>query len=254
MLSLRRHLEDFGLLHCLEILSNCRMSVLRVLDLLRDFRNLDDLLHHLWFLHVDDLFNDSFHVYVPLERSQPPSGCCEQLQRSASPCDSTRALVMICATSTIFSTTRSEARSSGIALTHAAGESSRRSALLCVANIDLLDHFLRFFIREFLTHIFHHVTLIRCTIWGCRLNSLSDGMVIFLLCDLNRASFSVSHHLVNATVVQLCEEVHHGRQLGVHVRVSLLTCAELCSRLQLCSTARSLHSDPSLSVSLASSS
>ena len=56
---------------CLEILSKCRLSVLRVLNLLRDFRNLDDLLHHLWFLYVDDLFNDSFHVYVPFERSQP---------------------------------------------------------------------------------------------------------------------------------------------------------------------------------------
>ena len=64
---------------------------------------------------------------------------------------------MICATSTIFSTIRSELRSSGITLTHAAGESYRRSALLCVVNVDLLDHFLRFFIRGFLTHIFHHV-------------------------------------------------------------------------------------------------
>ena len=63
---LRRHLEDFGLLHlhwvhgwldtcvrnlfigyCLEILSNCRLSALRVLNMLRDFRKLDDLLHHL---------------------------------------------------------------------------------------------------------------------------------------------------------------------------------------------------------------
>ena len=97
---------------------------------------------------------------------------------------------------------------------------------------------------------FRHVTLIRCKIWGSRLNSLSDGMANFLLCDLNRASFSVSHHLVNATVVQLCEVVHHGRPLGVHVRVSLLSCAELCSRLQLRSTTRSLHSDPSLAESL----
>ena len=128
--------------------------------------------------------------------------------------------------------------------------------LLCCASstsVSLII-FSAFFIREFLTHIFHHVTPIRCKIWRCRLNSLSNGMVNFLLCDLNRASFSVSHHLVNATAVQLCEMVHHGRQLSVHVRVSLLTCAELCSRLQLCSTARSLHSDPSLAGSLASSS
>ena len=55
-------------------------------------------------------------------------------------------------------------------------------------------------------------------------------MVNFLLCDLNRASFSVGQSLVNVTVVQLCEVVLHGRQLGVHVRVSLLAC----------STARSL--------------
>ena len=68
MLSLRRHLVVFWaalpplgsrvaghvcsqLVHwfaagsCLEILSNWRVSELRVLDLLRDFRNLDDLLH-----------------------------------------------------------------------------------------------------------------------------------------------------------------------------------------------------------------
>ena len=51
---------------------------------------------------------------------------------------------------------------------------------------------------------------------------------------------------------KICEVVHHGRQLGVHIRVTLLTCAELCSQLQLCSTARSLHSDP-LAGSLASS-
>ena len=167
MLSLRRHLEDFGRLHLhwvhgwldtcvrnfftgyrLETLSNCRLSVLRVLNLLRDFRNLDDLLQHLWFLHVDNLFNNSFGILgrvVPLARS-------EQLQQSVSPCDSARALcVMICATSTIFSTIRSEARSSGITLTHA------RRPLLCVVNVDLLDLFLRFFIRRFFTHIFHHV-------------------------------------------------------------------------------------------------
>ena len=59
-------------------------------------------------------------------------------------------------------------------------------------------------------------------------------MVHLLLCDLNRVSFSVSRHLVNATVVQLFDVVHYGRQLDVHVPVNLLTCAELCSRLQLC--------------------
>ena len=128
-------------------------------------------------------------------------------------------------------------------MTHAASASCRRSALLCVVDIALLS-----------PTFSHHVILILCKICGCRLNSLSDGMDIFLLCDLNRSSFSVSHRLVNATVVQLCEVVHHGRQLGVLVRVALLTCAELCSRLQLCSTARSLHSDPSLAGSLASSS
>ena len=65
---------------------------------------------------------------------------------------------------------------------------------------------------------------------------------------------SVGHCLINATVVQLCEGVHHGGQLGVHVRVSLLTCAELCPRLLLGSTARSLRSDPSPAGSLVSSS
>ena len=41
----------------------------------------------------------------------------------------------------------------------------------------------------------------------------------FLVCNLNRASFSVSHRLVNATVVQLCEVVHKGRQVGVQFRL-----------------------------------
>ena len=114
-----------------------------------------------------------------------------------------RSCVLIWTTSTIFSTIRCEARSCEITLIHAASESCRRSALLCVVNVGLLDHFLRFFIREFLTHIFHHVTLILCKIWGGRLNSLSDGMDNFLLCNLNRASVSVSHRLVNITVAQL---------------------------------------------------
>ena len=100
---------------CLEILSNCRLSVLRVLNLLRNFRFLDDLLYHLWFLRFDGLFNDFFTFS--------------------------------------FSTIRSEARSCGITLTRAARESHRRSAPLCVVNVDLFDHFLRLFIREFLTHI-----------------------------------------------------------------------------------------------------
>ena len=58
------HLEDVGLLHLRWVhgwLDTCvrnlftgsllcrRLSVLRVLNLLRDFRNVDDLLHHLWF-------------------------------------------------------------------------------------------------------------------------------------------------------------------------------------------------------------
>ena len=88
----------------------------------------------------------------------------------------TRSCVQIFTTSTIFSAIRSEARSCGITLTHAASESYRRSALLCVVNV---DHFLCFFIRELLTHIFHHVTLILCMIWGSRLNSLSDGKTTF---------------------------------------------------------------------------
>ena len=71
----------------------------------------------------------------------------------------------------------------------------RRFVPLCIVNVGLLDHFLRFFIRELLTYIFLHVALILC---------------------------KVGHFPVNATVVQLCEEVHHGGQLGVHVRFFFL--------------------------------
>ena len=79
MFSLHRHLEDFGCFTstrstvgwtCVSatcstirwwILSRDKLQlVLCVLNLLRDFRNSAGLLHHLWFLHVDDLFNDSF--------------------------------------------------------------------------------------------------------------------------------------------------------------------------------------------------
>ena len=80
MLSLHRHLEDFWAVSlplgsrlgghvcpqlvqrfaagsCLETIF---ASVLCVLNLLSDFRDVDDLLHHVCFSHVDDLFNDSF--------------------------------------------------------------------------------------------------------------------------------------------------------------------------------------------------
>ena len=92
-----------------------------------------------------------------------------------------------------------------------------------------------------------------------------SGAVVWIRSQTERTTFdgvaisaarllSVSHCLVNATVVQLCEVVHHGRQLGVHVRVRLLTCAELCSRLQLCSNAWLLRWELSLAGSLVSSS
>ena len=84
----------------------------------------------------------------------------------------TRSCVLICITSTISSTTHSEARSCGITLTHA------WRPLLCVVNVGLLDHFIRFFIRGLLTHIFHHVTLILCEHWCSRMKSLSDGIDI----------------------------------------------------------------------------
>ena len=69
----------------------------------------------------------------------------------------------------------------------------------------------------------------------------------FLLCNLKGASLSVRHRLVNATVVQLRD----GSQRRT-IRCSL-SC-QLCSRLRLCSTARSLRHDQSLAGSLASSS
>ena len=79
---------------------------------------------------------------------------------------------MICTTSSIFSTIRSEARSCGITLTHAVTVSYRRSALLCVVNVGVLDHFIRFFIRGCLTHILNHVTLILRKDWCSPLNLL----------------------------------------------------------------------------------
>ena len=33
------------------------VGIVCILNLLRDFRNSAGLIHHLWFLHVDDLFN-----------------------------------------------------------------------------------------------------------------------------------------------------------------------------------------------------
>ena len=102
---------------------------------------------------------------------------------------STISCVLICITSTISSTIHSEAGSCGITLTHAASESYRRSALLCVVNFGLLGHFICFFIRGLLAHIVHHVTLVLCKNWCSSLNSLSDGMDNFLWsCTLNRAS------------------------------------------------------------------
>ena len=91
-------------------------------------------------------FQRLFSGFAPVE-------CCEQLERSASTYDSTRA---------------PEARSCGITLTHA------WRPLLCVVNVGLLDHFIRIFIRGLLTHIFHHVTLILRMDWCSRLNSPSD--------------------------------------------------------------------------------
>ena len=80
-----------------------------------------------------------------------------------------------------------------------------------------------------------------------------NGQLFALPTQPRVVSLSVTTY-VNATVAQLFEVVHHGRQLSVQVRVTLLTCAELCTRLQLCSTARTFHSDPSLAGSLTSSS
>ena len=67
-----------------------------------------------------------------------------------------------------------------------------RSALLCIVNVGLLDHFVRFFIRELLTHICLHVALILCRVWGCRLNSLSDRMDNFSVLQSQPRVFSLS--------------------------------------------------------------
>ena len=146
----------------------------------------------------------------------------------------TRSCVLIWTTSTIFSTIRSEGRSCEITLIHAASESYLRSALLCVVNVGLLDHFLRFFIREFLTHIFHHVILILCKIWGGRLNSLSDGMDNFLLCNLNRASVSVSHiALSTSTFARWFTAEDNSVFTFVSLFSRVLSCALNCSCVQL---------------------
>ena len=117
VLSLRRHLEDFGLLHLhwchgwldtrsrnwftgslldpvlrFSPTADCRYGVSSTCCVI--FGTLTIISNTCGFLHVDDLLNDSSHVFVPFERSQPPLGCGEQLRRSASPCDSARALLL----------------------------------------------------------------------------------------------------------------------------------------------------------------
>ena len=73
MFSLHRNLEDFGstkstvgwtcVCHLFNdslldsVLGLTAVGNLCVLNLLHDFRNSAGLLHHLWFLHLDDLFN-----------------------------------------------------------------------------------------------------------------------------------------------------------------------------------------------------
>ena len=148
----------------------------------------------------------------------------------------TRSCVLIWTTSTIFSTIRCEARSCEITLIHAAGESYRRSALLCVVNVGLLDHFLHFFIREFLTRIFHHVTLILCKIWGGRLNSLSDGMDNFCFA-ISTARLSLSVIALSTSLSLNFAKWFNTADNSVFTFVSLfsrvLSCVLDCSCVQL---------------------
>ena len=127
--------------------------------MLRDFPNFDDLLHHLYHWHIEDLFNDSFHEYVPLERGQPPlfrtrseehcfDGLCGDLKYPFLD-------LLYCASSTSVSL-----------IILSSSSSVSFSPTFCL-----------------------HVALILCRVWGCRLNSLSDRMDIFLLsCNPSRAS------------------------------------------------------------------
>ena len=96
---------------------------------------------------------------------------------------------------------------------------------------------------------FHHVTLILCKHW-CSL-AVSTARLL-----------SVGHRLDTATVVQLCEVVHHGGHFGVHFRVSLDSssaimsrssrswCGRLLLRYHVCrrTCLLSRHSAPSLCV------
>ena len=151
--------------------------------------------------HIGDLFNASFHVYVPLERDQPqllPPGSEERCSDGIFGDLKHPFLdLLYCASSTSVSLIISSASSS-----------KSFSPTLSSRGGDSVQGL------------------------GCRLNSLSDGMDNFLRsCNLSRASsLSVGHCLVNTTVVQLCEVLRHGKQLGVHVRVSLLTCAAAVPR------------------------
>ena len=164
---------------CLEILSNCRVSELRVLDLLRDFRNLDDLLH-LLFLRVGGLFGDSFSVRSIWALST--------------------SIGMLCATSALCSAFRSELRSWGVTLTTSAicswacgkGPSTicstvRRCTRSCGANNFACLH-------DFCSW------MITCS------SSVGISTRFWLV--------SVRCCLVNVTVVQLCV-LHHGGQLSV---------------------------------------
>ena len=130
----------------------------------------------------------------------------------------------------------------------------------CVSSTSVSSHFIHFFVRELLNELSDRMdNSLRLVFLVTRLFDSSLYVIAlstplsfnfarwFTAADNSMFSFvSVFSRVLScALVVQFCEVVHRGRQLDVHVRVSLLTCAELCSRLQLCSTARSLRSDPS---------
>ena len=148
----------------------------------------------------------------------------------------TRSCVLICTTSTIFSTIRSEVRSCGITLTRAASESYRRFALLCVVNVDFLDHLLRFFVREFLTHICHYVTLILCKM---RLSSdfalTRNGQLFALQSSTARLSLSVIalSTPLSFNVARWFTTADNSVFTFVSVFSRVLSCALNCSCVQL---------------------
>ena len=121
-------------------------------------------------------------------------------------------------TSTISSTIHSEALSCGITLTHWHIDALFHCALS--TSVSLIIFSASSSVSFTLTFFSRGAGSVQSRGLSSKFALRRDGQLFF--CK-TASSLSVGHFLVNATVVRLCEVVHHGGQLSVHVRVSLLT-------------------------------